>query len=249
MLKEFAADLHIHTCLSPCADSEMIPPNILNMAKLLGTKIIGISDHNSAKNLQAMIEASRNYEILVLPGIEVQSKEEVHVLCLFERLKEALEFQDFIYSHLPQKKNYPQYFGHQYVVDAQGNVKGEEERLLIASTDLSVDEILKNAYKLGGIVIPAHIDRNTFGILGQLGFIPEYLRVDAVEFSKNISLKEARGKFPFIFDRFPVIFSSDAHCLKDMVFQKTYFLLKEPTFEEIKKALIGIGGRGVVLRE
>ncbi|TYP57661.1 PHP domain-containing protein [Thermosediminibacter litoriperuensis] len=249
MLREFPADLHVHTCLSPCADPEMVPPNILNMANLMGIKIVGVCDHNSAGNLEAIMIASRTYDILILPGIEVQSTEEIHILCFFENLKKTFEFQEFLYRHLPDKKNRPEYFGHQHVVDFRGNVTGEEEKLLIASAALSVDEISKKVIELGGIFIPAHVDRRTFSILGQLGFIPDYLEPDAVEFSRNITLEEARVKFPDIIGKYPVVFSSDAHRLEDMVFQKTYLLLEEPTFEEIKRAFKGIDGRRVILKE
>ncbi|MCF6096554.1 PHP domain-containing protein [Thermovorax subterraneus] len=249
MLKEFPADLHVHTCLSPCAEDEMVPPNILNMARLMGIKILGVADHNSAKNLPAMVEASCGFDGLILPGIEVQTREEVHVLCYFESLKVAMEFQDFIYEHLPPKKNDPRRLGRQYLVDKMGNVTGEEERLLIASADLSVDEVAEKVFDFGGIFIPAHVERMSFGIIGQLGFIPEDMKVHAVEFSKNVSVDEARYRFPDIFAKYPVVFSSDAHCLKDMVFRKTYFLLEKPTFEEVKRAFKGWGGRRVVLKD
>jgi len=249
MMKEFPADLHVHTCLSPCAEDEMIPPNILNMAELLGIKVIGITDHNSARNLPAMVEASRGFDGLVLPGIEVQTKEEVHVLCYFENLEVAMDFQDFLYEHLPPRKNDPERLGRQYVVDKMGNVIDEEEKLLIASVDLSVDEVAEKVFDLGGIFIPAHVDRMSFSLIGQLGFIPEYMKLDAVEFSKNLSVDEARSRFPSVFAKYPVVFSSDAHCLRDMVYIRTCFLLEEPTFEEVRRAFKGWGGRRVIFKE
>lgn len=249
MLREFPADLHVHTCLSPCAEDEMIPPNILNMAKLVGIKILGIADHNSAKNLSAVMEASCDFDGLILPGIEVQTREEVHVLCYFENLELAMEFEDFIYQHLPPGKNDPKRLGRQYVVDKMGNVIDEEDRLLIASVDLSIDKVSEKVVELRGIVIPAHAERMSFGIIGQLGFIPADMKIDAVEFSKNISVDGARNEFPDIFTKYSVVFSSDAHCLKDMVFKKTYFLLEEPTFDELRKAFKGRGGRRVILKD
>ncbi|NLZ52709.1 MAG: PHP domain-containing protein, partial [Thermoanaerobacteraceae bacterium] len=141
MLLEYPADFHVHTCLSPCADDEMTPINILNMAKLIGTKILGICDHNSAGNIEAMLKMAQDYDILVIPGIEVQSVEEVHLLCLFENINQVLKLQEYVYSTLPPINNNPQLFGHQWLVDHRGNILGEENRMLLTSTLLTVDEV------------------------------------------------------------------------------------------------------------
>ena len=134
MFSVYPADFHVHTCLSPCANDEMTPLNILNMAKLIGTKVLGICDHNSAGNVETMLQAAREYEILVIPGMEVQSVEEVHMLCLFENLSKVLKWQEYVYRYLPLMKNNPRYFGHQWLVDSEGNILGEEKRMLLTST-------------------------------------------------------------------------------------------------------------------
>lgn len=248
MLKIYPADFHIHTCLSPCADDEMIPINILNMARLMGTKILGICDHNSAKNLEPFTHLAKNYKILILPGIEVQSREEVHILCLFSDIEATFEFQEYIYENMPYVSNNPKYFGHQWIVDERGNIKEEESRLLIMSTDLKVDEISLKSKDLGGIMIPAHVDKKSFSIISQLGMIPKNLNITALEISRNISVDKFREKFPELL-KYNLVMSSDAHRLEEMVFQKTFFYIKDLSFNEVKLALMGVGGRKVVIRD
>jgi len=248
MLLEYPADFHIHTCLSPCASDEMTPINILNMAKVMGTKILGICDHNSAGNINAMLNMAQDYDILVIPGIEVQSVEEVHLLCLFENIDQVLELQEYVYGALPSIKNNPQYFGHQWLVDERGNILGEEDRMLVTSISLTVDEVAAKVHELQGIIIPAHVDRKHFSIIGQLGFIPDNLSIDAIEFSRAISPEDFKSNFKHLLN-YPLITSSDAHSLQEMVYQKTCFLLKELSFKEILMALRGLEGRKVLIRD
>lgn len=248
MLLEYSADFHVHTCLSPCANDEMTPINILNMAELMGTKILGICDHNSAGNIKAMLKMAQDYDILVIPGIEVQSVEEVHLLCFFESINQVLKLQEYVYSALPPINNNPQYFGHQWLVDDRGNILGEENRMLLTSTLLTVDEVAQKVYELQGLLIPAHVDRRHFSIISQLGFIPENLKIDAVEFSKAITQVDFKATFGNIHNH-TLITSSDAHCLQEMVYQKTFFLLKKLTFKEIIMALRGLEGRKVFIKD
>jgi len=248
MLKTFPADLHIHTCLSPCADEEMNPINILNMAKLLGTKIIGICDHNTAGNIEAIKKASEDYDILVLCGMEVESVEEVHMLCFFENIETITKWQSFIYDHLPDRKNDVNIFGRQQLVDKNGNVIGEEERLLLTSTNLSVNEIAEKATEMGGLVIPAHIDRRAYSLLGQLGFIPEDLKISALEFSRNASDSQIKSILKLLHKDFALITSSDAHRLQEMVYQNTFFYLEAANFTEVSMAFRCLGGRKVEIK-
>lgn len=248
MLAEYPADFHVHTCLSPCAHDEMIPINILNMANLMGTRILGICDHNSAGNMKAMLEAARDYGILVIPGMEVQSAEEVHMLCFFESLYEVLTWQEYVYRHLPPIRNNPRYFGHQWLVDNHGNILGEENRMLLASTSLTVEEISQKVSELRGMLIPAHVDRRHYSIISQLGFIPEKLKIDAVEFSKAITEKELRNTFSDV-NKYTLITSSDAHCLQEMVYQKTIFFIKSLNFKEVMMAFRGLEGRKVLIKD
>ncbi|HHY70258.1 MAG TPA: histidinol phosphatase [Thermoanaerobacterales bacterium] len=248
MLAEYPADFHIHTCLSPCADDEMIPVNILNMAELMGTKILGICDHNSAGNVKAVLKVAQDYEILVLPGMEVQSVEEVHMLCFFESLYQILEWQEYVYRYLPPIQNDPRYFGHQWFIDSQGNIIGEENRMLMGSTSLTVEEISQKVSELKGLLIPAHVDRRHYSIIGQLGFIPETLKIDAVEFSKAISEADFRKTFCDM-NKYTLITSSDAHCLQEMVYQKTFFRIESLNFKEVMMAFKDLEGRKVLIKD
>lgn len=248
MFFEYPADLHIHTCLSPCADDEMIPPNILNMAKLMGTKILGICDHNSARNVEAILKTAKDYEILVIPGMEVQSAEEVHLLCFFENLYQVLELQEYVYKYLPSINNNPRYFGHQWLVDGEGNILGEERRMLLTSTSLTVEEIYQKVLELNGLLIPAHVDRRHYSIISQLGFMPENIKINAVEFSRAISKTDFRKTFPHT-NKYTLITSSDAHCLQEMVYQKTFLYIKSLNYSEVLLAIKGFEGRKVLIKD
>jgi len=174
-------DLHLHTVLSACAEVEMIPPLIVERALALGLGLIGIADHNCAANVGAVIEAARGTGLTVLPGMEVQSREEVHMLCVFDTLAQVEAWQHTVDDALPELPNREDYFGAQYVVDAAGAHRYTEERLLATSTSLSVEQVAVGVDTLGGLCIPAHIDRPSFSILSNLGFIPQGLPISGVE--------------------------------------------------------------------
>ena len=222
---KFAVDLHVHTALSPCADDDMTPNNIVNMALLKGLDLIAITDHNSCANVAAVIEAGRNKGLMVIPGIEVQSKEEVHLICLFKKLEKALEFGGLIYSSLSNIPNNEDLFGKQLMMDAADNIIGKLEKLLLSSSTNSINEIFELVSKHGGICIPAHVDRLSYSIISNLGFIPPNLKVDAVEISKNSTLESALEKMPFI-KCYNHIISSDAHYLWD-INEREYFVEME----------------------
>lgn len=246
IMKKYAADLHIHTCLSPCSDNDMTPANILNMAKLAGLDMVGITDHNSAENIKAFLEAAHDYDILVIPGMEVNTREEVHVLCYFQDMDGIMEWQEVIYKHLPPIKNNKDIFGDQLVVDFMGRVIREEERFLLSAVDLSFDEIVKQVTNLGGICIPSHIDRPHNSLIYNLGLIPEDAGICAVEISKNTLYEEVIKEIP-VLKEFTVIQSSDAHSLGEILDRRTYFLLEDLTFKEFTLALKRIKGRKVIL--
>jgi PHP family Zn ribbon phosphoesterase len=176
-------DLHLHSVLSPCAEVEMIPPLIVRRAQELHLGIIGITDHNCAANAGAVIEAAAGTGITVLPGMEVQTREEVHMLCLFDTLEQVETWQDIVTAALPNVRNREEFFGAQYVVDHTGEYLYTEERLLSTSTSLSVEQLVADVNALGGICLPAHIDRPSFSILSNLGFIPPALPIAGIEFS------------------------------------------------------------------
>ena len=243
MLRKFKADLHIHTCLSPCGDLEMSPQGIVKEAVNKGIDLIAICDHNSSENSGAVIQASEGKELTVLPGIEVTSKEEVHICALFEYVNDALKMQSLIYDNL-EGENDEQAFGMQVVANAEDEVLGFNKKLLIGATSLSVEMVVDSIHSFNGLAIAAHIDREGFGIIGQLGFIPPDLRLDALEISPRMKMEEARMRFSE-YQRFPFLCSSDAHYLDDVGKCTTTFLLEEATFEEIRMALKGEGDRKI----
>ncbi|MDF2533477.1 MAG: hypothetical protein K0Q65_3058 [Clostridia bacterium] len=212
---KFAVDLHLHTALSPCGDADMTPNNIVNMALLKGLDMIAITDHNSCANVEAVIDAGRNKGLMVIPGIEVQSKEEVHLICLFKKLEKALAFGDLIYASLPNIPNNEELFGRQLIMDALDHITGQVEKLLLSSSSYSINEIFELVNKHEGICIPAHVDRPGYSIISNLGFIPPDLKVDIVEFSKKATLEAVFNKMPFL-KSYKHVVSSDAHYLWDI---------------------------------
>ena len=180
-----------------------------------------------------------------MPGLEICSKEEVHILALFDQLEKALAMQGYVYQHLPGE-NKPEVFGYQIVADEYDEVLGENSRLLIGATQSGLQEIVDQTHLLGGISLTSHVDRTAYSIIGQLGFIPSDLNIDGVEVSKRIELKKARETVPGI-GAFPCVTSSDAHFLEDIGKVWTVFLMAEPTFGEIRRALSCEDGRGIVV--
>jgi len=242
MLKTLKADLHMHTCLSPCADLRMSPLAIAEQAKIKEIDILGICDHNSAENVPALIKAAKKFEISVLPGIEVTSQEEVHILALFDELESALKLQKLIYDNLPGE-NDQEAFGMQVVVNDKGEVLRFNQKLLIGASTLTVEEVVQAIHSLNGLAIASHIDREGFSITGQLGFIPDDLGLDALEISPNISFSEATKKYQ---PSLPLVCFSDAHNLDEIGKGFTSFYIKECTTEEIKKALANEEGRKII---
>ncbi|MFB0566330.1 MAG: PHP domain-containing protein [Candidatus Aminicenantaceae bacterium] len=242
MLRHFKADLHIHTCLSPCTELDMSPREIVTKAMKKNMDIIGICDHNSSENSLAVIMSAKNKDINVLPGMEVTSQEEVHVLALFDDIENALRLQDHIYNNLPGE-NDEEAFGMQVIVNENGEVSGFNNKLLIGATTIPLDEVIRIIHLFKGIAIASHIDRESFSIIGQLGFIPDQIELDALEISSNTTFEEAKN---LLKNNYPVTCSSDAHCPDDIGKGSTSFLLEEGTVAEIKKALKNEEGRKLI---
>ena len=238
-IKEFKADMHIHTCLSPCADLEMSPRNIVLEAKKKGLDMIGICDHNSAENFPAVEKSADQEGIKVFGGIEITSREEVHVLGLFGNKKDLFFTQNTVYSNL-HGINDEEKYGLQVVVNEKDEVLNFNNKLLIGATELSIDEVVNLIHRHNGIAIAAHVDREGFSIIANLGFIPDDLSLDALEIT-DPSRKEnySQGK-DFVF-----ITSSDAHFIDDIGKRYSCFLMKDINFEEIRKCLRMENGRKV----
>ena len=244
MIREFRCDFHVHTCLSPCADLDMYPRAVVAMSLARRLDVIAICDHNASENIPHVIKCAEGTGLVVLPGMEIMSSEEVHVLALFDKLDNLNPLQELVYSHLPGKNN-EDLFGCQAIVNEHDEVEGLSERFLIGATTLPLSEIVNGIHNLGGLAIAAHIDRESFGILGQLGFIPDGLWLDALEISRQTGLAAARRRYPDL-ARSAFIESSDSHVITDIGKGITRALLEEATTAELKMAFEKKGGRSIL---
>ena len=245
MKRWFRADLHVHTLLSPCAAVEMTPRNIIRNAQTAGIDIVAITDHNAGDNVAAAIRAAAGSTVAVLPGMEVQTREEVHLLTLFDKMRDFKKWCDFVALHRSPLYNDEKKFGAQFVVDEEDELIRTKEVMLLASTDLGFDEAVEQARAMGGLTIAAHVDRPAYSVLSQLGFIPAGASLDAVEVSRNTHWDEAKKRLPAI-GALPVVVSSDAHTIDDFLTgPKTMFLMESPTLSEIRQALVGKEGRRI----
>jgi len=244
MLKKFKTDLHIHTCLSPCGDLGMIPTLIVEKAKSRGLDVIGISDHNSSENVIAVKKAGEKYNLKVLGGMEVTSKEEVHILALFDDEKDLLKLQKIVYENL-EGVNDEELFGYQLIVNEQNEIMDLNKKLLIGATDMTVDKIVELIHSLNGLAIASHVDRERFSLIGQLGFIPEGLALDGLELSAKYTSGKKELDFPMS-SGFPLVTFSDAHYIDDIGKTSTTFLLDDITVIEMKKALKNQNGRSIL---
>ncbi len=240
MLKTFKADLHIHTCLSPCADLDMSPSAIVRQAAKSSIDIIAITDHNSAENAAAAMEAAKDFGITVLAGMEITSREEVHILALFDSPAPALKLQDIIYEHLMPGVNDEELFGEQVVVNAQDEVLAFNPRLLIGATDLDVYALANYISGLSGISIASHVDREAFSLISQLGFIPDELNLNALEVSPKFD-RNRPGRLGNT--GYTLIASSDAHYIADIGKRTTTFHMDKPSTSDIAQALKGLNGK------
>ncbi len=219
----------------------MIPPLIVDTALELGIGLIAITDHNSSANIIAVQQAAENTPLVVLPGMEIQTREDVHSLCLFDTLDQIEIFQNLIDLTLPAIKNQAEHFGMQFVVDKTGDFLREEERLLITSSSLSLDEAWKIVTDMGGLFIPAHINRKSYGLIESLGFIPPEIPFEAVEISRHISPQQALELIPSI-GHIPILQNGDAHRLVELLGTLS-LQLEAPNISEIKMALRESNGR------
>jgi hypothetical protein len=240
------AELHVHTVLSPCASVEMIPPLIVETALEQEITLIAITDHNASANVPAVQQAARGTALTVLPGMEVQTQEDTHLLCLFQELEALQAWQIIVDESLPDQENRPDFFGDQYVVDATGDYLYSDHRLLINSIALSFDECVAAVHDLGGLAIPAHVNRQAFGLFANLGMIPPGVPIDAIEISRHITPAQALAQYPEI-QGFPLIQSGDVHFLEDFL-GNIYFTIEAPTLAELRLALRNELGRKVEIR-
>ncbi len=206
-------DLHLHSCLSPCGDADMTPGNIIGMSALKELDVIALTDHNTCKNCEAVMKLGEQYGILVIPGMELTTVEEVHVVCLFETLAEAMRFDAYVYEHLQPIENHPEIFGEQLIMDENDTMTGTVNNLLINATDISFTELHDLLKQYHGVMIPAHIDKNANSLLSNLGFVPPDSKFTCFELKNMANLHKLRKENPYL-ENCNVITDSDAHYLE-----------------------------------
>jgi PHP family Zn ribbon phosphoesterase len=243
-MKKYRADLHIHTLLSPCAELEMTPRNIVRKAKEKGLQIIGITDHNSTKNALLVQKLGEKENIFVITGAEVTTKEEVHCLAFFETSGQLNRFQRFIDSKITHIPNPDGHFGYQPVINEKENIKELVPYYLPAALKAGIEEIQREVDRLNGIFIPAHVTRHSNGIFGQLGMIPPGLRFDALGIS-SLNLEKDVRKHYVVEKKITLVQNSDAHFLSQVGKVYSIFNIEELNFGEIKMALNQLNGRSV----
>lgn len=231
-------DFHIHTALSPCGDEDMTPNNIVNMSIIKGLDVIGISDHNSYFNIPAISAVAEESGLLLIPGIEVESVEEIHILCLFPHFEATKTIGDWVLSNMNKIKNDEKIFGRQLILDEEDEITGIYKNMLITSTNISIDSIVNEVIKIGGVAIPAHIDRSSYSIISNLGFVPPELNVNTLEISKATNFEHMVYKYPYL-KNYKMIQNSDAHYLGDIAEPVNFLEVSEKSVEAVLDALRG----------
>ena len=227
-MNRYYYDLHLHSCLSPCGDDDNTPNNIAGMASLCGLNIIALTDHNTCKNCPAFFEAAKRYGIIPIAGMELTTAEDIHVVCLFEELENAMAFDAEIDKRRMKIENRTDIFGNQYILDGEDNIIGEEKYLLPNATDVSLEEAFGLVKSFGGISYPAHIDRQSNGIISVLGAFPETPDFNIIEINQKEKVPEYVKKYSL--ENKKVIISSDAHYLTDMRDKENYFELDDEPY-------------------
>jgi len=220
-MSRYYYDLHTHSCLSPCADDDNTPNNLLGMASLAGIDILALTDHNSTKNCPAFFEAAERYGIIPVAGMELTTSEDIHLVCLFEHLSDAIDFDNFLDSYRIRIENRTDVFGNQLVLDGEDNVIGEEKYLLSNATNISIEDAPKLVERFGGVCFPAHIDRDANGIIATLGTFPETPHFLAVEFRDKENVEDYIKRYAL--DGKIIVVDSDAHYLTSIRDNENYF--------------------------
>jgi 3',5'-nucleoside bisphosphate phosphatase len=237
----FALDTHLHTCLSPCSELDMHPAAVAAAAVRARMDAIGVCDHNSAENAAAVQRAAKMSGLSVIPGMEITSAEEVHVLGLLPDVESALALQSMVYRALPGR-NDERAFGMQVIANEFEEVLGFNEHLLSGATTLEVEAVLDAIHRVHGLAVASHVDREHFGIFGQLGMIPPGLKLDALEISRHMPLAKARADF----GEYPILCASDAHRPAEIGSSATFAFLAWPTVDELRKAFADSEGRMIL---
>lgn len=230
---KIAYDFHIHTAASPCGDDYMSPNNIINMAKLNGLQAIAITDHNTCANCEVIMKLGEQNNLLVIPGMEIECMEEFHCIALFPDIKAAKDIEEYVEAHMPKIKNRVDIFGNQFIMNENDEVVGEIERLLLTASSISAEDLFNKVRGAGGIIFPAHIDRKSYSIVSNLGFIPDELDLHVIEISKSAQIDEYRQKYK----NTTIIQSSDAHYLQDILEDKSLIEVSSICIADVFKSI------------
>lgn len=228
-MNKYYYDFHIHSCLSPCGDDDMTPNNICGMAVLGGLNIIALTDHNSSKNCPAFFEAAKRYGIIPVPGMELTTSEDIHIVCLFEELDDAMSFDEYVETRRVLIENRADIFGNQFILSGEDEKIGEEKYLLINATNISLEEVPALVRKYGGVCYPAHIDREANGIIATLGTFPQEPHFDYAEFNDSENQKDYTEKYPVLEGK-RFLVSSDAHYLWHMREKEAYLEIEDEPY-------------------
>lgn len=229
-------DLHIHSCLSPCGDMDMTPANIAGMAALMGLDVIALTDHNTCKNCPAFLRFAEEYGVLALPGMELTTAEEVHVVCLFETLEDAMRFDEYVYERLLPIDNVEEIFGKQQICGEDDEPCGTVGKLLINATTISFEDVYELVSGFGGVMIPAHIDKSSNSLISNLGFVPEDSRFTTVELKDMKKLHELKRMNPYL-EKCTIISDSDSHYLDGLNEPEYTLYVEEKTRAGVLRAL------------
>lgn len=214
-MREYRYDLHIHSCLSPCGDEDMTPSNLTQMAALSGCEILAITDHNTCRNAPGVMEAGERVGLLVIPGMELCTAEEAHVVCLFETLEGALAFDRYVYDNMPHVENRPEIFGQQKILNGEDEPVGEEENLLLVSSFIGVDQVVALTAQYGGVAFPAHVNRDSYSVIASLGALPPEAGFTAAEVSRDCDLASFTQQHPEL-EGLSLFRNSDSHYLETL---------------------------------
>ncbi len=227
-MNRYYYDLHIHSCLSPCGDDDNTPNNIAGMASLCGLNIVALTDHNTCKNCPAFFEAAKKYGIIAIAGMELTTSEDIHIICLFEALDDAMRFSDEVEKYRIPFPNRVDIFGEQMIMDGEDNVIGKEENLLSNATTISVDQVPELVKQFGGICYPAHIDRQANGIIAVLGTFPQNCGFSCFELHDGSKAEEYVKQYGL--EGKTMVVGSDAHYLTDMRDKEFYFDIEDEPY-------------------
>ena len=243
-MKQILADLHIHSLLSPCAEVEMTPHHIMMRAAAAGVGAIALTDHNASGNLPAMIRLQEKYPVKVFPGMEVECKEEAHLVVLFDKMSQMTAWQKQVDAAFSGRLNQPEKFGAQFVVDEEDNLIKEEPRMLLGPLTLTAAEVVAAVNKLGGLCFAAHVDRPAYSLLMSLGFLPTELGLAAAEISRNSLAELQEQKLKSRTGNLPYVTNSDAHWMQAFLTgPKNLVTVRELTIKELRLALAAQEGR------